>query len=90
MISPRLPLVNTQRLYLSEIRLRRQLPGPKVKATYKKKLVVRNSLGFSFDVRKIPFNVVRSCLCLCIDSIFTWIVTSDLLEYIVLWVLALR
>jgi hypothetical protein len=41
---------------LSGNRLSRELPGPKVKVTVPpfKKTEVRNSQGFSFEVRKIP------------------------------------
>jgi hypothetical protein len=56
MTSPRLPLVKAQRSFLSGIRPSREQHGPKVKVTAppKKKPEVRNSLGFSFEVRKIP------------------------------------
>jgi len=59
MTSHRLPLVNTQRSFLSGIRLSK-LHGPKVKVITppkKKKTEVRNSRDFSFEIRKIPFNV---------------------------------
>jgi hypothetical protein len=56
MTSPRLPLVKMQQSFLSGIRLSRQLHGPKVKVTAPpiKKMEVRNSQGFSFEIRKIP------------------------------------
>jgi hypothetical protein len=59
MTSPRLPLVKTQRSFLSGIRPSKKLHGLKVKVTAppkkkKKKTDVRNSRGFSFEVRKIP------------------------------------
>ena len=56
MTPPRLPLVKAQRSFLSGIRPSREQHGPKVKVTAspKKKTEVRNSLGFSFEVRKIP------------------------------------
>ena len=56
MTSPRLPLVKMQRSFLSGIRLSTQLCGPKVKETAPpiKKTEVLNSLGFRFEVRKIP------------------------------------
>ena len=56
MTSPRLPLVKAQRSVLSGIRPSREQHGPKVKVTAppKKNLEVRNSRGFSFEVRKIP------------------------------------
>ena len=55
MTSPRLPLVKAQRSFLSGIRPSREQHGPKVKVTAppKKKPEVRNSRGFSFEVRKI-------------------------------------
>jgi hypothetical protein len=67
MTSPRLPLVKAQRLFLSGIRLSTQLHGHKVEVTvppikngsselsgcHLKKTEVRNSRGFSFEVRKI-------------------------------------
>ena len=55
MTSPRLPLVKAQQSFLSGIRLSRELHGPKVKVTAPpiKKTEVRNSRGFSFEVRKI-------------------------------------
>jgi hypothetical protein len=60
MTFPQLPLVNMQRSFLSGIRLSRELHGPKVEVTAPpiKKTEIRNSRGFSFEVRKIPFNVV--------------------------------
>ena len=57
MTSPRLPLEKAQ--FLSGIRLSRELHGHKVKvnsATYEK-TEVRNSRGFSFEVRKIPLRI---------------------------------
>jgi hypothetical protein len=56
MTSPRLPLVKSQRSFLSGIRLSIQLHGLKVKETAPpmKKTEVRNSRGFRFEVRKIP------------------------------------
>jgi hypothetical protein len=56
MTSPRLPLVKAQRSFLSGIHLSREQHGPKMKVTAppKKKTEVRNSRGFSFEVRKIP------------------------------------
>ena len=54
--SPQLPLVKAQRSFLSGIRLSSELHGPKVKVAAPpiKKTEVRNSRGFSFEVRKIP------------------------------------
>ena len=55
MTSPRLPLEKAQRSFLSGIRLSRELHGLKVKVTAPPiKTEVRNSLGFIFEVRKIP------------------------------------
>ena len=62
MTSPRLPLVKAQRSFLSGIRPSRKLHGLKVKVTAppikKKKTDVRNSRGFSFEVRKIPSTLI--------------------------------
>ena len=60
MTSLRLSHVNTQRSFLSGICPSRELHGPTVKVTAPpiKKTEVRNSQGLSFEVRKIPFNVV--------------------------------
>ena len=54
--SSRLPLVKAQLSFLSGIRPSREQHGPKVKVTAppKKNPEVRNSLGFIFEVRKIP------------------------------------
>jgi hypothetical protein len=59
MTSPRLSLVRAQQSFLSGIRPSTQLHGHKVKVTAPpiKKTEVRNSLGFSFEVRKIPFKI---------------------------------
>jgi hypothetical protein len=76
MTSPQLPLVKVQRSFLSGIRLSRELHRPEVKGTAPpiKKMEVRNSRGFSFEVRKIslrfklsrPFNVNLNSIFLCI------------------------
>ena len=56
MTFPRIPLVKAQWSFLSGIRPSRELHGLKVKVTAPpmKKTKVRNSRGFSFEVRKIP------------------------------------
>jgi hypothetical protein len=81
---PTTTLVKAQRSFLSGICASREFHGPKVKVTAPpiKKTEVRNSQGFSFEVRKIPRLEVSGgkkgvlpCTCLNIDSIFTWIVT---------------
>ena len=58
MTSPRLPLVKTQWLFLSGIRLSTQLHGPKVKVAEPpiKKTEIRNSLGFT--IRYLVFSPV--------------------------------
>jgi hypothetical protein len=75
MTPPGLPLVKAQRSFLSGIRPSKEQHGPKVKVTEGFEYIRRN-LKNKHDLKRAGVKKnVRPCICLYIDSIFTWIVT---------------